>query len=213
MLVIGITGGIGCGKSEVSMIIEKNGYLVYNLDQAAKSIMIKNEIVKNKIINSFGKESYNEDGSLNSEYLSHNVYESTSKSNLDILNKIVHPVVIDELISIVNDEEVAGRSIMFVESALIYEAALENGFDYIIGVDATEEQRIERLVNSRGLTKEKIQLIMNNQLSHQYKVEQSDFKIINTSSIEKLKGSVDMILEIIKSMPEKEKYSFESAEN
>lgn len=213
MLVIGITGGIGCGKSEVSLIIEKNGYLVYNLDQVAKTIMLKNEIVKSKIIDAFGKESYNDDDSLNSDFISHNVYESTSKNNLDKLNRIVHPVVIDELICIVNDEEAAGRSIMFVESALIYESALENGFDYIIGVDATEEQRIERLVNSRGLTKEKIQLIMNNQLSHQYKMEQSDFKIINTSSIENLKQGVDMIIEIIKSMPEKEKYSFESAEN
>ncbi len=198
-LVIGLTGGIGSGKSTVADIIESNNIKVIKSDLNAKEIMNNNLTVKRRIIDAFGDKSYFEDGKLNSSYISSLVFseEDEEYNNLNKLNRIVHPVVIQKLMDDVEELERNGEKLIFVESALIYEANLQEGFDYIVVVNANKETVIERLTNSRGLTEKQINAVMNTQISNEEKVGVADFVIDNNSTPEKLKESVDFILAVL----------------
>jgi len=121
---IGITGGIGSGKSHVSKIIEKNGYVVLNADNIAKQIMIEDESVKELIISKFGEKSYLND-ELNRSYIASKAFSSIEK--LAILNAIVHPPMVEKISELMN-AELQKSKIVFVEAALIYEAEVDEVF-------------------------------------------------------------------------------------
>ncbi len=198
--VIAITGGIGCGKSEVAKIIKNKGYPVIFSDDNAKKIMHEDQNIKKKIIEYFGSETYNTDGTLNNKYLAQKVFGDTkqNKENLQKLNSIVHPAVIQKMIDEVEKLEQQGEKLIFLESALTYEAGLQDGFDYIIVVDCDEKIAIERVSKTRGITPEEVKSRMEQQIPNQRKKELADFVIENNKDLLNLKKSVEMLLEIIK---------------
>lgn len=198
-IVISITGGIGSGKTTVANIIKEMGFLVISSDDNAKTLMNTNEEIKEKLIVQFGNEVYSIDGKLNSKYLSQKVFGDGEEyqNNLKALNQIVHPYVIDLLIREVNKYEKKGEKYIFVESALTYEAGLEEGFDYIIVVDADEQTAIQRVMDRTGLSKQEVLYRNQNQISRQRKKEVADFVIENNGSFEDLKKSTKLIVEII----------------
>ncbi len=202
-LVIGITGGIGSGKTSVAKIIAEMGYKVLIADDQAKKIMSENEAVKAKIIDTFGNETYLSDGSLNRTFLAGLVFgdDPEKKSNLDKLNKIVHPAVIDDMIEMVEKYENEGEKIIFKESALIYEAGLADGFDYIISVYADEENCIKRVADRNGSSSDEVKKRMESQLSPQFKRDHADFVIDNNGNPEDLKNSTQLIVSIVSAMP------------
>jgi dephospho-CoA kinase len=213
-LIIAITGGIGSGKSTVANILKERGFTVISTDNIAKNVINKNQKIQQKIIETFGNESFI-DGVYNTKYISDIVFEDNiflkeknANDNLMKLNQIVHPAVIDEMIDEIeilqqNNLQQNNLEIIFVESALIFELELEDGFDYIISVTASSKTRLERIINRTGLNEQQIKSRISHQISQEEKNKNSDFIIENEKGIDELKKSIDFILPIILTLPNK----------
>lgn len=196
--VIAITGGIGSGKSTVAEHYVKLGYPVINTDSLAGKIMRNDSQIKKKLIEVFGEDLYFENGELNNKQFSDLVFGEKNNSNLEKLNKIVHPAVIDEMIEQIEELVESGNTLIFVESALIYESALDEGFDYVIVVDANEEKRVKWASERLKLSGEEIRNRMKEQLSSEHKKNMADFVIENNGTIEELLKNAEFLLDIIK---------------
>lgn len=186
MLKIGITGGIGSGKTTVCKHIESLGYTVYYADKIAKDLINTNYDLRNKLINEFGDNTFI-NGDYNTSYISSIVFND--KNRLNKLNEIFKPFLDD----IFNHISKGFENVIFYESALIFEHKIEHKFDYIINITAWEHDIIERLQKRDNISKEEILLKINSQLSVCDKIKYSDFNI-NTSVDDELWKS---ILEII----------------
>ena len=198
--VIAVTGGIGTGKSTVTNLIREMGYKVLSSDDNAKILMKNNDKIKQKLISEFGNEVYSEDGQINNVFLSGKVFGTSTENEKALLrlNSIVHPEVIQMLIEEVEKLEESGEEYIFVESALTFEAGLEEGFDFIIVVDCEEELAVKRVVERSGLSKEQVQHRMSQQISNQRKREMADFVIENNKGFDELKSSTEFIINLIK---------------
>jgi len=196
-LLIGITGGIGSGKSIVSSILESMGYCVLKSDLTAKEIMQSNEEVKKKIIEAFGKEAYS-DGKLNTKYLAEKVF--SSKENVEKINSIVHPFTIKKNLEQA-EKEFRKSDIVFIESPLIFEANIQKYFDYVILIYSDEQSRIKRVMERDKVTEKKVRQRMQFQIPDEKKKDWADFVIENNSNIEELKKRVNFVLQLIKSIP------------
>ena len=195
---IGITGGIGSGKSLVSKIIEEAGYKVFNADIIAKIIMLEDESVKELIIKAFGNESYNGD-ELNTKHVSEKAFSSVE--NINKLNSIVHPPMVYKINELMNSE-LENSKIVFVEAALIYEAEVDEILDHVLLVTADEEKRIERVMQREigRLSKDEIVERMKFQIPESEKENLADFTIKNNSSLADLEMKVKMFLTVFESM-------------
>lgn len=201
-IVVGITGGIGTGKSSVANILTEMQFKVIDTDQLANDLMLNNKKLKNKIITEFGEKAF--DGNqLNKEFLSAMVFDENNANNLDKLNSIVHPFVIDDMYDKAAAYANEGEKLIFIESALIFEAGLEDGFDYIVVVDASKRLCIERVKSRTGLSSVEIEKRMNRQIPQEQKIANADFIIDNSSDINQLKSSVKFIIEVLKALPPK----------
>ena len=194
--LIGITGGIGSGKSIVAQTIEDAGYPIIKSDIVAKELMNSDARLKAKIIAAFGNNSYQGD-KINREYLSKEIFSSPDK--IDLMNSIVHPPTtkkVKALAKVLFEK----NDYVFVESALIYEAGIEDNFDLIILVKSNEKNRLQRIKERDNTTIEEIKRRMEFQLSDDVKSELADFVIENDSSIKDLEERTKFILSIIKSL-------------
>ena len=139
MQIVGITGGIGSGKSTIARELAQRGYTVYDCDREAKRIITSDQRVRAAIIELLGERSF-EDGRYNTEYVSQRVFGEPTL--LERLNAIVHPAVKQDIQS-----SAAERSgVMFIESAILFEAGLDSLCNKIIVVEAPEELRLARTV-------------------------------------------------------------------
>jgi len=195
-LKIAITGGIGSGKSTVCELFNSNGYPILYADDISKEILSTNKSVKEKIINEFGKESFIDD-KPNLKYLSEKVFSDEKK--IVKINAILHPPVIKKIERLMN-EELMYKEMVFVEAALIYEAKMEDLFDYVVVVTAPDEIRIKRVMESKGLKKQEVVERMSKQFSQEKKRKLADFVIENNSTKEELNIKVDFITVLLKSM-------------
>lgn len=204
--VIGITGTIGSGKSEVAKIIRNMGYKVLSSDVIAKELMVKNKKLMSKLQEEFGEKVYNDDGSLNKEYLASEVFgrDKKSKEKREKLNSITHPFVIDELIKKVEEYTKEGEDMVFNESALIFEAGMDEGYDYIINVDAPKKVSVKRITERSGISEEEVLQRMKSQFSAEEKKRLADFTIDNSGSLEKLEESAKFTVELVKDLPPKD---------
>jgi dephospho-CoA kinase len=173
MLKVGLTGGIGSGKTTVAQIFEVLSIPVYYADPAARNLMNHDPDLKKKIIAAFGPEAY-QNGELNRSYLGSVVFPDTEKLNL--LNSIVHPVTIRDSANWMKNQK---TPYAIKEAALIFEAGLEKYLDYIIGVTAPESLRIQRVVERDHVTMEKVLDRMRHQMDEKEKISRCDFVIQN----------------------------------
>lgn len=195
-LQVAVTGGIGSGKSSLCSLYASLGYTVLSSDEVAKEIMIQNEGVKKKIIKHFGSESYT-GGSINKEYLAKKIFSNPEKTEL--INSIVHPATVKEMQSRIQ-KEFLKKDIVFVESALIYEAKIHKNFDYVILVLSVDKDKIARVTKRDNVKPESVIERMNNQIPDEKKKEKADFVINNNTTIEDLKNRGRFILNIIESI-------------
>lgn len=171
---VGITGGIGTGKSFVSKVFKTLGIPFYDADQEAKLIMVKDENVRRALVTTFGPETYFSDGTLNRSHLSSQVFNDSEK--LALLNSIVHPAVIQAGIDWSN-RQTAPYSLK--EAALLYESGSYKNLDYTILVTAPEELRIQRVMQRDGSTRDEVINRMQKQMPEEEKLQYADFIIHN----------------------------------
>ena len=173
MLKVGLTGGIGSGKSTVATIFEALGIPVYYADEAAKEIMNEDEDLKSEIISLFGPESYSE-GKLNRKYIASLVFNN--KPKLDALNAIVHPATIRAAEKWMQNQS---APYLIKEAALIFESGSQDQLDYVIGVHAPQTLRLLRVMKRDGVTKEEVLKRMDNQIDEEIKMRLCNFVIEN----------------------------------
>lgn len=175
MLKIGVTGGMGSGKTTVCKVFEILGIPVFYADAVAKSIMYTDQVLRQDIIKSFGEKSYSERGDLNRSYLSAIVFNS--KTELEKLNALVHPAVFRAFDLWVESQE----SVPYVvkEAALLFESDSYKMCDQTVLVKSPLEIRIERIKLRDGITREEIESRMNRQFSDEVKEKLADHILIN----------------------------------
>ncbi len=171
---IGVTGGIGAGKSLVCQIFECLGYPVYNADAQAKKLMVENENLKRRIIDLFGPESYLPNGEYNREWVGQKVF--ADKQRLQALNHLVHPAVHSDANKWFENQS---TPYALYEAALIIEGGRHDMFDAIICVTAPEQLRIKRVMKRNGFPREKVLDRIENQSTDQEKRKYCHFEIIN----------------------------------
>lgn len=174
-LQIGVTGGIGSGKTLVCHIFTVLGVPVYDADSRAKTLMTTDGILVSQIKKEFGVLSFRADGSLDREYLAKHVFNNPDK--LKILNSLVHPRVGEDYARWVNEQS---SSYVLKEAALLFEAQSNRTLDKIIVVSAPEELRIKRvLVRDKQRTEQQVKDIIRNQLEEDKKLKLADYIIQN----------------------------------
>lgn len=189
-LAIGLTGGIGSGKSLISELFSTLGVPIFNSDAAAKKLM-NEEPLKKQIIKLLGQESY-VDNSLNRPWIASQVFEN--KVLLLALNNIVHPAV-KNYFQQWQEEQLTVYTIQ--ETAILFESGLQSRFDKIITVVAPVEIRIQRVINRDNSNKADIQKRIDNQMSDEMKIKQSDFVIQNHSHIPLIPQILDIHSKLI----------------
>lgn len=197
MVVVGLTGGIGSGKTTIAVWFKSLGIPVYVADDEAKALMNRSKVIKRELTQLFGDSAY-KDGELNRPFLASKIF--TDKSLLSKMNAIVHPKVALNFEKWLSKQEAA---YVIKEAAVIFENNLEDQYDYIITVVADEALRIERVLNRDNTNKDKIKAIIKNQLSDEVKIEKSDFVITNNDLQVAKKQALDIHEEILKRITQK----------
>lgn len=191
MLKIGLTGGIGSGKSTVAAIFRVIGIPVYYADPAAKRLMREDPIIRMRIIEAFGLESYqgtNPDRAWLSEHVISD-RDATSR-----LNAIVHPATLADARQWMTNQS---GPYAIKEAALIFESGGEQELDFVIGVTAPPELRIARVVHRDGLTRETILQRMSRQMDDQEKMNRCQFVITNDDRTALIPQVLDIHLELL----------------
>lgn len=173
MLRIGLTGGIGSGKTTVARIFEVLGVPVYYADDASKRIMETEDEIRNGIIEIFGKEAYIK-GRLNRPFIASIAFHDQEKLNQ--LNAIVHPATLADAVQWMSTQT---GSYLVKEAALIFESGAEKLLDKVIGVTAPLEMRIQRVMVRDSISREKIEARMKGQMDEQQKIALCDYVITN----------------------------------
>ena len=163
MLKIGLTGGIGSGKTMVSKIFAEKGYKIFNSDEIAKMIIKNDYSVKNSIINFFGTNSYIGDD-LNSRYISEIIY--SDKVKLNYLNSLVHPMVFHQFEKFLKSNL---NSKILVESAILFESNFYKMLDDNILLISPKADRISRIIKRDNINRSEIEKIMSVQWSDKKK--------------------------------------------
>ena len=177
---VGITGGIGSGKSLVCKIFHSLGISVYDADSHAKELMTTDGILVSEIKKEFGVLSYNADGSLNRAYLGNTVFNDSAR--LKTLNSLVHPRVG------INYQQWVDKQIdqpyVLKEAALLFEANSHQSLDKVIVVHANEALRLQRVLKrDQHRTAQQVLSIMSNQMPEEEKLKRADFIVRNDETI------------------------------
>ncbi|SHG24998.1 dephospho-CoA kinase [Flagellimonas flava] len=173
MKVVGLTGGIGSGKSTVAQMFRDLGVPVYDSDLEAKQLMVSSQRLKSDIIELLGTNAYVE-GELNRSYIATKVF--TNIDLLQQLNGLVHPAVKSHF----KDWTLAQKSPYIIqETALIYENESQDQYDKVIVVTAPKDIRLKRVMDRDGSNEKEVLDRMRNQMDEERKVELADFIILN----------------------------------
>lgn len=172
---IGITGGIGSGKTEVCNIFKHLNIPIYNTDIEAKRLMASDLQVKSKIINLLGESTYKE-GELNRKYIADKIFNN--KLLINKLNEIVHPAVINDF-----NKKASQEKHIVKESALLIESGTYKDLDVLILVYTNEDIRIERVMKRDNISREDVVKKIDNQMSDEEKKKYADYIIYNNKEL------------------------------
>lgn len=171
--LVGLTGGIGSGKTTVAKYFEELGVPVYIADLEAKALMNRSKVIRRKLIALFGNEAYVEN-TLNRPFIAQQIFND--KKLLNAMNAIVHPKVASHFKRWVNKQD---SPYVISEAAILFENGSYKKYDYIITVTAPEDIRLQRVIKRDNSNKQKVEAIMANQWSDEEKIKRSDFVIEN----------------------------------
>lgn len=187
--VIGLTGGIGSGKTTVAKFIEECGFPVYYSDDRAKEIVNDNDDLKQKIKELLGEEAYDKDDLYDRKFVAEKVFNN--KELLHQLNEIIHPAVRIDFEDWVNKQT---KYLVFKETALLFELKLNLQCYKSILVTAEDNIRIKRVMDRDGKTYREVQAIMEKQMPEKDKIKLADCIIYNNTNLEDLKHQTEKII-------------------
>lgn len=204
-ILVGITGGIGSGKSSVAAIFRESGITVLDADVLASDIIEHSKQVRTELQQLLGGAIFRSDGTLDRVIVSRLVFGDTPEHTrrLKEMNRIVHPPLLDEMWARIEAAREAGVKVLAADIALLFEIGLDEAFDYIILVLAPEKERIRRVTLRSGLTSEQVRLRMKAQDSDEHKKSLADFIIENDGTPEKLRKAAEFIAEMLPLLPPK----------
>jgi dephospho-CoA kinase len=192
MLLIGITGGIACGKTEVSEVFQKRGAIILSGDKIGKKVVEKNKKVLKELVNTFGKVILNKNKNLNRRKLGEIAFVSKEAKNL--LNRIIHPYLLRELRKRIKSLEKKNyKGVVVIDAALIVEWGLQKELDYLISVQAKREDKIKRLQNQKGYSRKEAMDRIKSQLPEITKKRLADFVIKNDKGLKELRTKAENI--------------------
>ena len=184
--IIGLTGGIGSGKTTVAKFIEDCGFPVYYSDDRAKDIVNDNEDLKVRIKELLGSDSYDENGLYNRKFVAEQVFNN--KDLLQSLNEIIHPVVRLDFEDWVKKQT---KYLIFKETALLFELQLNKQCYRSILVTAEDNIRIKRVMDRDGKTYREVQSVMEKQMPEKEKIKLADCIIYNNTNLDDLKDQTE----------------------
>jgi dephospho-CoA kinase len=195
MILIGLTGGPGAGKSLAAEYLKRQGAVIISGDDTGREVLEVYPAVLKKLVRSFGDDILESNGILNRRALGRIVFGDPKA--LKKLNDIIHPHLLKSLKAKIDQHRKSGKLVV-VDAALIFEWGIERWFDYILVVTSKRTNRIERLMYS-GLTRKEVEGRIRSQIPQSDKAKRADFIITNNSSKTVLRGKVNSLLKTIKS--------------
>lgn len=195
--IIGLTGGIGSGKTTVAKFIEEKGFPVYNSDFWAKELVNVDEDLKLKIKELLGEKSYDENGLYNRKYVAEIVFND--EEILLKLNSLIHPAVKVHFENWVSEQN---TEFVFKETALLFELKLNESCYKSILVTADDNVRIKRVMDRDGKTYREIEAVMQKQMPEKEKLKLTDFVVFNNEGLEELEEQTNQIIAELTILPE-----------
>ena len=195
MLVIGLTGNIGCGKSSLSKILRQNSIDVIDADIISREIM-DNKSILTEIFNSFGEQVKRENGTLDRKKLGSIVF--TNDEKLIKLNNITHPAIKKEIKKRIEDIKANNRNIVIVDAALLIEGKFLDLVDKLIVITCDEKIQIERIISRDNFTREEAISRIKSQMSQGEKLKFGDYIIDNSGDMNDLKYKANKLITYIK---------------
>ncbi len=177
MIKVGITGGIGSGKSTLCRHFRDSGVPHYDSDRRARELMNRDAELRTKIKELFGERAYDEYNEINRGYLAEQIFGDEAKR--EALNGVVHPAVMSDFETWCEKQEQTSAQYVLMESAILFEAKLESHIDLTVAVLAPAEMRLMRVVNRDGCTAEQAQARMDAQLSDDELHTKANYSVVN----------------------------------
>ena len=194
VMVVGLTGQTGAGKSTVSKVFSANGFAVINADLIARTVVEPGTNCIAEIEDFFGSEIINPDKTLNRKLLASIVF--SDKTKLETLNTIIYPYITDEILRQINRYSKNGEKLILLDAPTLFESRADDFCEIIISVLAEPELRKKRIIIRDNLTSEQAQKRMNSQLDEDFFVSHSDYIIQNN-------GNIDSVNEMAKEISDK----------
>ena len=188
--VVGLTGGIGSGKSTASQYFEQLGIQIVNADQVARDCVMPGTSALNEIINHFGKKIIDKNGDLNRSELRKIIFDNESAKMW--LEQLLHPIIRDELILRINK---ASSVYVILESPLLFETKQDNLTDTTLVIDSPIELQIKRASKRDQTSEEAIKKIINSQMKREERIKMATFVIENKNNVNDLKKHVKLLHE------------------
>lgn len=186
VMVVGLTGQTGAGKSTVSSVFRQNGFAVINADHIARLVVEKGSKCLDEIADFFGNGILNSDGTLNRKALAAIVF--TDKAKLEMLDTIMYPYITQEILSQIRSHSENGNKLILLDAPTLFESRADDFCEIIISVLADSEVREKRIISRDSLTIKQARERMNSQLDEEFFVEHSDYIIKNNDTIDSVYG-------------------------
>lgn len=199
VLVVGLTGQTGAGKSTVSKVFSENGFAVINADLISRKVVEKGTKCLDEITDVFGEIILSKDGTLNRKKLGDIVF--SDKTKLEMLNSVIYPYITSEILDEIKEYSDSGYKLILLDAPTLFESHADDFCEIIISVLADEGTREIRIINRDGITKKQAKDRMNSQLSAEFFAANSDYVIENNDTI-------DALSSISKEVSDKIKYYY-----
>lgn len=198
-LAVGVTGGIGSGKTLVMGVFESMGAKILLADPIARTVVERSDRIRERIRREFGPETVLADGTLDRKRLGKMIFFDPSLRSR--LEAIVHPAVLEEISREIREfKELCTGPVIAVEAAILYEANASEMFDYVVVVDAPRDIRIDRIASRDRLSRQEILQRMESQAPPEEKADRADFVLRNTGTREELEEKARFLYRLLETL-------------
>lgn len=184
VMIVGLTGQTGAGKTTVCKVFEENGFSIINADKVSRDVTVKGSPCLKELCLFFGRDILLDDGSLNRRMLGNIVF--SDKKKLEILNSVVYPYITSEILAETKRLSATGHKLILLDAPTLFESRTDDFCELIISVVSHENLRLERIIKRDSISREHAKNRINSQLKEEYFRNNSDFIIKNNYDKENL---------------------------